>query len=103
MRFLLKAITPTENGNEAVRNGTLGKIIEDFLTDIKPEAVYFGLENGQRVGYYFLNLEDPSQIPMICEPLFLALGSSCELIPVMTPEDLGKAGSHFESIVKKFG
>ena len=103
MRFLLKAITPTESGNEAVRNGTLGKIVEDFLAEIKPEAVYFGLENGQRMGYYFINLDDPSQIPQVCEPLFLALGSSCELIPVMTPEDLGKAGSHFDSIVKKFG
>jgi hypothetical protein len=103
MRFLLKAITPTENGNEAVRNGTLGKIVEDFLTDIKPEAVYFGLENGQRAGYYIINMEDPSQIPLICERLFLSLGSSCEIIPVMTPEDLAKAGSQFESIVKKYG
>ena len=73
MRFLLKAITPTESGNEAVRNGTLGKIVEDFLAEIKPEAVYFGLENGQRMGYYFINLDDPSQIPQVCEPLYIAV------------------------------
>jgi hypothetical protein len=103
MRFLLKTVTPTDKGNEAVKNGTLGQIIEAWLAELKPEAVYFGLEKGQRAGYYIINMEDPSQIPLICEPVFLALGSSCEIIPVMTPEDLAKAGSQFEEIVKKYG
>jgi len=37
MRFMLKVNIPVEDGNEAVRKGTLGKTISEILSDIKPE------------------------------------------------------------------
>ncbi|MGB5848480.1 MAG: DUF3303 family protein [Ignavibacteriaceae bacterium] len=88
MRFMLKVNIPVEDGNEAVRKGTLGKTISDILSDIKPEAVYFGDENGMRTGFIFLEMNDSSEIPKIAEPWFLAFNAEIEIHPVMRPEDL---------------
>jgi hypothetical protein len=59
---------------------------------LKPEAVYFTDSNGQRAGYIFLEMQDASQIPAIAEPWFVAFNASIEIHPVMTPDDLAKAG-----------
>ena len=102
MRFLMKAVTPTDRGNQAVREGTLASIVEDLLAATSPEAVYFGLQDGKRTTWMVVDLQDATEIPAICERLFLALGSACELIPVMTPADLANAGPHFEAALKKY-
>jgi hypothetical protein len=54
MRFLIKANIPVEEGNQAIINGTLPKTMEKAIADLKPEAVYFGLENSQRTAYFLL-------------------------------------------------
>lgn len=54
----------------------------------KPEASYFGTENGKRTAYIFFDLDDPAQIPVIAEPLFQQLESTVEFIPVMNADDL---------------
>ena len=103
MRILLKVSVPVEAGNAAARDGTLAKTIQSILAEQKPEAAYFTDVDGNRGGYIFLNIEDPSEIPAIAEPWFLALHASIELHPVMNPEDLGRAGSAIEQAVKKYG
>jgi hypothetical protein len=103
MRILLKAELSTEAGNRVVRNGTLGATMKSILDDLKPEAAYFGSENGKRTAYLFVNIQDASEIPGIAEPLFLALDAAITLIPVMIPQDLEKAGPSFEKAVKKYG
>src|SRR3972149_9371465 len=102
MRFLLKVNIPVESGNKAAKAGKLGSIIQSILADLKPEAVYFSDDKGQRTGYLFLDMQDASQIPAIAEPWFLAFDASIEIHPVMTPEDLAKAGSAIENAVKKY-
>jgi hypothetical protein len=102
MRFLLKVNIPVESGNAAVQTGRLGPVIESILSEIKTEAVYFTDDNGQRAGFIFLEIQDASQIPAIAEPWFLAFNASIELHPVMTPEDLKKAGSAIDKAVGKF-
>jgi hypothetical protein len=63
--------------------------INEWLNEcIKPEAAYFGTENGKRTGYIFFDLNDPAQIPVIAEPLFQRLESTVEFIPVMNADDL---------------
>ena len=103
MRMLMKVSIPSDKGSEAIRKGTLAKKLQSILAELKPEAAYFGADGGKRTGYIFLDVKDPSAIPGICEPLFLSFGADIDLIPVMTPEDLAKAGPGIEAAVKKYG
>jgi len=104
MRMLLRVSIPVEAGNAAVRNGTLGTTIERLVADLKPEAAFFFAEDdGQRSGSLVFDMKDPSQIPAIAEPWFLAFNAKVSLRPVMTPQDLAKAGPSFGKVVKQYG
>jgi len=103
MRFLLKVNIPVESGNAAAKAGKLGATIQSILADLKPEAVYFTDEKGQRTAFIFLEMQDAAQIPAIAEPWFLAFNASVEIHPVMVPDDLAKAGSAIDGAVKKYG
>jgi hypothetical protein len=103
VRFLVKVNIPVEAGNGAAKAGTLGTTIQSILADLKPEAVYFTDDHGQRTGFLFLDMQDASQIPAIAEPWFLAFNASLEIHPVMVPDDLTKAHSAIEAAVKKYG
>ena len=102
MRFLLKVNIPVEAGNAAAKAGKLGTTIQSILADLKPEAVYFTADKGQRTAFIFLEMKDASQIPAIAEPWFLAFNASIECQPVMVPEDLAKAGRAIEAAVNKY-
>ena len=103
MRFLLKVNIPVESGNAAAKAGKLGATLQAILVDLKPEAVYFTDNNGQRTAFIFLDMQDASQIPANAEPWMLAFNASIEIHPVMIPDDLAKAGSAIENAVKKYG
>jgi hypothetical protein len=102
MRMLLKVDIPVEPGNAAAKSGKLSTIIQTILAELKPEAAYFSDDKGQRMGYLFLDLEDASQIPAICEPWMLAFNAAIELHPVMVPADLAKAAPAIKKAVKKY-
>jgi hypothetical protein len=103
MRMLLRVSIPTEAGNAAAKAGTLGSTIEAILAPLKPEAVYFiADDDGQRAGSVVFDMKDPSQIPAIAEPWFLAFNAKVSLRPVMTPQDLAKAGPAIAKAVKQF-
>jgi hypothetical protein len=102
MRFLVKINIPVEAGNAAAKAGKLGATIQSIVADLKPEAVYFTDDNGQRTAFLFLEMENPSQIPAIAEPWFLAFNASIEIHPVMVPDDLARAGGAIEQAVKKY-
>ena len=103
MRMLLKAQMPVEAANAAARDGNMVKGLKSIIDDLKPEAVYFLAENGRRTGYFFIDMKDPSQIPEVAEPFFLAMNADIELIPVMKYEDLEKAAPAIEHAVMKYG
>ena len=103
MRFLLKAEWPVEAGNVAIKDGSLSKTIESILDDLKPEAAYFLASNGKRTALLIVDMKDASQIPALAEPWFLAFKASLEIVPVMVPDDLKKAGPAIEQAVKKYG
>ena len=102
MRFLLKVNIPVDAGNAAAKAGTLGGTIQSILADLKPEAVYFTDDKGQRTAFIFLDMQEASQIPAIAEPWFLAFNAHVEIHPVMVPDDLMKAGPAIEQAVKKY-
>jgi hypothetical protein len=103
MRFLLRAELDMAKGNAAFADGTLPHKMHAILEAIKPEAVYFGLGNGNRTMYAIVNFDNASEMPGIAEPLWLAFDAKVETIPVMTREDLGKASASFGEIARRFG
>jgi hypothetical protein len=100
MRCLLKASIPVETGNTAMADGSFSKTIESFLTEFKPESAYFLEENGHRTAFIFLEVKDPSQIPAIAEPWFLAFNAQVEFHPAMIIDDLKKAAPAIERALK---
>ncbi len=104
MRMLLRASIPVEDGNAAVKAGTLGTTIERILADLKPEAAYFiADDNGQRSASIVFDMQDTSQIPAIAEPWFLAFKAQVSIQPVMNLQDLAKAGPVFPRMVQQYG
>lgn len=88
MRLMLKFTIPVEKGNEAEKDGTLGKAIQALVESVKAEASYFALENGRRMGIVIFEETDQARMPVINEPLFAALDAAIEIQPVLTAEDL---------------
>jgi hypothetical protein len=88
MRMMVKFEFGLSATNEAMRTGTLTAINEQLMDSTKPEAAYFGTENGRRTGYIVFDMVDPAQIPVIAEPLFHGVESTVEFIPVMNADDL---------------
>jgi hypothetical protein len=88
MRMMLKFSLPVEKGNQAFKDGSLGKTLESIMNKLKPEAAYFAPLDGKRSGMVFFDLADPSQLVEFGEPLFLNLNAEVEIIPVMNADDL---------------
>jgi hypothetical protein len=103
MRYIMKIRMPVDKANEALSDPQFGHKMNDLLAEIKAESAYFTTVDGDRGGYIVLNLNDASEIPAIAEPFYLWLDAEIELLPVMKPEDLGKAGPAISAAVKKWG
>jgi len=88
MRMMLKIKMPTELGNRAIKDGSLGKILEDTVSKLKAESTYFVAEDGMRCAMIFFDMKDSAEIPVVAEPLFIGLGAELELVPVMNVDDL---------------
>jgi hypothetical protein len=92
MRILLNVKIPHQPFNAAVKDGTAGSKLSRILEAIKPEAVYFTEQNGQRGAVLIVDLPDPSKIPALAEPWFLTFQADVEFRVVMSPDDLKQAG-----------
>ena len=103
MRVMIKAIFSVETANKAITDGSLGDTIGSILGDLKPEAVYFGLQEGARTAFVVVDVTNSSEIPSLVEPFFLAFNARVECFPVMVPEDLMAAGPDIGAAVQKYG
>lgn len=92
MRMLMQVSCPNDAFNAAVKDGSAGAKIKRILAEQKPEAVYFTAMGGFRTGILIVDLADASKIPSLAEPWFLLFNAEIRLSPVMSPEDLGRAG-----------
>jgi len=85
--MLLTARLDTETGNQAVSDGTMAKMFEGIIEQLKPEAAYFAPTAGDRTCLLVFDLKDSTQIPAVAEPFFQA-GAKVSLRPVMNYDDL---------------
>ena len=88
MRLMLKFTIPVEKGNQAEKDGTLGKAIQALVESVNAEASYFALEDGKRMGIVIFEETDQARMPVINEPMFAALDAAISIQPVLNAEDL---------------
>ncbi len=103
MKFLMKVRMGDNLGNDRLKDPEFGHKMGELLAEIKAEAAYFTTICGNRGAYVVVNMNDASQMPKIAEPFYLWLNAEIEFFPVMSPEDLGKAGPDIAAAVKKWG
>lgn len=102
MRMMLKASIPVEKGSQTIADGSLPRIIQEILGEIKPEAAYFLTLDGKRTSLIFFDIADSSQIPGVAEPFFMAFDADVELYPVMNGDDLAKGLDGAAAAAKKY-
>lgn len=90
MRTMLTVQFSAEDGNKAIKDGALPKIVETFMERFKPESAYFRALNGKRSMQFVFDLSDPSDIPSVAEPFFFGLNAEIDATPVMNADDLRK-------------
>ena len=88
MRTLIRVSIPVAKGNQTLADGTLPRVLQEVLGQLKPEAAYFTTLDGKRTALIVFDLKDPSQIPSVAEPFFNAFEAEVEFFPVMNQEDL---------------
>ena len=89
MRMMVKFTLPTtEEVNAKIRDGSIAQSMESMLGGLQPEAAYFCPTDGKRGGYIVFNMEEESELVTKLEPLWLELGATVEIVPVMTADDL---------------
>src|SRR5215208_6618672 len=104
VRILITFTIDHEKGHQMIKEGRIGQTMGTILEDLQPEAAYFTEVEGTRGGFLVVNMDDASQIPNFVEPLFLEVGATVRMQPVMTAEDLqGAAGEALEQMAQKYG
>jgi hypothetical protein len=101
MKMLLFARLPHDTFNAAVRDGSAGDKLERIIEASRPEAVYFTETGGRRTAVMVVEVADPSKIPAFAEPWFLTFDADVEFHPVMSPDDLARAG--LDALGKQWG
>ncbi len=98
MRMMLKAQLDTAAASKAIQEGRMPTVMQSMMEKLKPEAAYFGPDDGKRTAFIIFQMDDPSQLPAISEPLFSEFNARVEVFPVMDRDDLEKGlsalGSH---------
>jgi hypothetical protein len=100
MRILMNVKIPHHTFNAALKNGTAAAKLGRILDEIKPQAAYFTEHDGHRGAVLIVEMADPSKIPALAEPWFLAFEADVEFRIAMTPEDLKKSG--IDEIAKRW-
>ena len=103
MRIMVKFWVPVAAGNAAIRNSKLEKEFGQLLEDLKPAAGYFYPGDGERSGFFVIDMEDSWRVADTVERFFFGLNARVELTPVMNGEDLHKALSGVPDIVERYG
>jgi hypothetical protein len=88
MRVMAKISVPVEAGNQGIKDGTIGAMMQRAAERWKPEAMYFTTFDGRRTAFMVFDLPDASGIPPFAEPFFQGLNADVQLAPAMNGDDL---------------
>jgi hypothetical protein len=103
MLFIVKATIPNEAGNEMVRSGpAMQALLDKIMSDIRPEAAYFSVADGQRTLFLIVNIDAGEEMVRIAEPLWLGVEADIDIYPAMSVSDFDKAGPIIGSVVPKY-
>jgi hypothetical protein len=89
MRLMVQVAMDTEKSNQLVRDGAMGSTIEGILATLEPEAAYFHAVAGRRGFTLVIDAPDGATLPTLAEPMWLQLGATVEVVPVMNADELG--------------
>jgi len=64
------------------------KALENYISKVKPEAVYFTEDGGDRTVLFIVDLASAEMIPVIAEPLFNGTNAKVEFHPVMNLDEV---------------
>jgi hypothetical protein len=59
--------------------------------------------DGDRGGFFVVDMRESSQIAEIAERLFFGVNAKIELVPVMTADDLRKGLSGVQGTIQRYG
>jgi hypothetical protein len=102
MRMMVKFHFPVDPGNDLIRSGKVGKVFEQLMKDLKPEAAYLYPEDGERGGIIVFDMQDATWVAGVVERFSFGLHAKVQLTPVMVPDDLQKALAGVGDIVKNY-
>jgi hypothetical protein len=88
MRMMVKIQIPTQDGSEALQDGSMERLISESLAAMNPECAYFYLEDGLRTMLAVFDMQATSDMVPLLEPAMMELNAEVQLLPVMTLEDL---------------
>jgi hypothetical protein len=90
MRMLLTAVLDTESANEVFRSGAAAEALDRIQEALQPEALTLSLRTESARSLPSSTWRDPSEIPVISEPLYQRANVKLTLTPRMTLEDMKK-------------
>ena len=102
MRVMIKFALPVEASNTAIRTGKLAKVMQQITEELKPEAAYFFPFEGERGGFFIVDMQDSSQIADMAERFFLGLNAKVEFVPVMSGADLDKGLAGVQGTIERY-
>ena len=76
--------------------------MDQIMGDVRPEAVYFVIEDGQRTVYFIVNAEGVADMPRIAEPLWHSWNADVTVLPAFTPDDMAEAMPVLEHIARTY-
>jgi len=102
MKYLMKIGFPTQQTNDRIAGTDFGKKMQELLSEVKADATYFTVIDGQRGCFILVEIADATQMPAKAEPFFHWLNATIEFFPVMLLDDFEKAGPSLGSAVQKW-
>ena len=77
--------------------------MHQIIEDLKPEAVYCSPTEGERGGFFIVEMQDSSQIADMAKRFFFGLDAKVEFVPVMSAADLEKGLSGVPNTIQRYG